>query len=89
MRPDARHNPPKRDEWVAQTLHYLREYVAQHGCAPTVREMSEALGLSGPSGAKWRLDVLEGLKLIELGPLVAARDVTLTAQAWRLIREEA
>ncbi|OJF11464.1 transcriptional repressor LexA [Couchioplanes caeruleus] len=45
-------------------LAFVREWVSQHGYAPSVREIGDAVGLASPSSVKYQLGVLERHGLI-------------------------
>ncbi len=45
-------------------LDYIQEYTAQHGFAPSVREIANAVGLASPSTVKHHLDNMEQSGLI-------------------------
>jgi len=42
-----------------EALDFIREYIEDRGYPPTMRELADGLGLSGPKGAKEYMDILE------------------------------
>lgn len=55
---------PRLSARQQRILTFVREWVAQHGYAPSVREIGEAVGLASPSSVKYQLEVLERHGLI-------------------------
>ncbi|WP_182354611.1 transcriptional repressor LexA [Flaviflexus huanghaiensis] len=49
-------------------LEFLRQFIADNGYAPTVRETCAGIGLSSPSSVKYHFDALEKKGLIERDP---------------------
>ena len=49
-------------------LEFLRQFIADNGYAPTVRETCTGIGLSSPSSVKYHFDALEKKGLIERDP---------------------
>ena len=42
-----------------EALDFIRAYIEERGYPPTMRELADGLGLSGPKGAKEYMDILE------------------------------
>jgi repressor LexA len=47
-----------------ELLEFMKQYIARHGYPPTLREMSIALGIGGPTGAVCHLKCLEKKGLV-------------------------
>ncbi|MBM9433135.1 transcriptional repressor LexA [Flaviflexus equikiangi] len=61
-------------------LEFLKEFIAENGYAPTVRETCAGTGLASPSSVKYHFDALEKKGLIERDPR-RPRTLMLTSQA--------
>ena len=44
---------------------FVREFIADHGYPPTVREIGEAVGLASPATVQWHLNTLRHMGQIE------------------------
>jgi repressor LexA len=51
-----------------RVLEYLREYVAEHGYPPSIREVGDAVGLTSSSSVAYQLRVLEERGYIRRDP---------------------
>lgn len=51
----------------SEVLRCIARHQAEHGWAPTLREIGEAVGLSSTSTVQWHLKELERLGFIERG----------------------
>ncbi len=52
----SQRSPTKRQ---LEVLRFIREYIEWHGYAPSLREISTHLGISGPQNARKHIDALE------------------------------
>ncbi|PZG22143.1 repressor LexA [Micromonospora craterilacus] len=62
--PDALPDQPALTRRQQQILTVIRQWVAQHGYPPTVREIGRAVGLGSPSSVTHHLKTLEGRGLL-------------------------
>lgn len=62
----------------AQALTFIAAYTAEHGYPPTVREISDSMGIASNNGASEHVDRLERKGLVTRARLVA-RGLVLTA----------
>jgi len=53
---------------AASTLDFITGYISEHGCAPTILEVTDGLHLSSTSVAYYRIQVLERLGYISWQP---------------------
>jgi repressor LexA len=60
-----------------EALDFIREYIEDRGYPPTMRELADGLGLSGPKGAKEYMDILERKGYIRREP-ESSRALTIT-----------
>lgn len=56
---------------------YVREYMAEHGWAPTYREIGDAID-AAPSQVRLALRLLEEAELVELGERCEPRAIRIT-----------
>lgn len=61
-----------------QVLDYITNYLSQHGCPPTIREISERIGVKGTATAMVHLDALERKGFISRRD--GARGIALTTK---------
>ena len=57
----------KRAEMQQRVYQYILAYLAEHGYAPSVRDICDAVGLKSPSTVHFHLKNLAELGLIEKG----------------------
>lgn len=61
-------------------LDYIREFVAKHQYAPTIREIADEFGITSPNGVMCHLKALEKKGHIKRSP-IASRSIVLTERS--------
>lgn len=57
--------PPYVTSSTLDVLHFVREYIADHGWAPTIREICSGMGYASTSTVHWHLHNLAEQRYIE------------------------
>lgn len=58
-------------------LEYVRSHHAEHGYAPSLRDIAAKVGLASPSAVRYQIGVLEGMGWIRRAPGVARALIVL------------
>lgn len=64
-----------------RTLAFVRDYLAEHSAAPSLRQVADAIGVSSPSTAHFHLERLAQKGFIERGPGTDIRLLDITPPA--------